>query len=151
MRHDLLVTFEVLKQLERRLLETEYVNWIMDERSRCRLWERRRKLQSAEKDGAIDKELEGEDSPLSLEAKKMKKNALLRELESEELLDIETAKQRLAQLNEQDDEEKNEEGRLWKRQLLKVQVTNEFCVGLERQIELFMLDTSSSSSPSSRD
>lgn len=151
MRHDLLVTFEVLKQLERRLLEAEYVNWIMDERSRCRLWERRRKMQSAEKDGAIDKELEGDESPLSPEAKKTKKNAFLKELESEELLDIEKVKQRLDQLDEQDDEEDEVEA-LRKRQLLKVQVTNEFCVGLERQIELFMLDTSSSSSfPSSRD
>ncbi|KAF9113448.1 SNF1-interacting protein [Mortierella sp. AM989] len=42
LRHDLLVTFEVLKQLEKRLLEAEYINWIMDEQSRCRLWKRRR-------------------------------------------------------------------------------------------------------------
>ncbi|KAK3837284.1 MAG: hypothetical protein JOS17DRAFT_733731 [Linnemannia elongata] len=151
MRHDLLVTFEVLKQLERKLLETEYINWIMDERSRCRLWERRRKLQSAENDGAVDKELEGEESPLSPEAKKSKE-AFLKELESEGLLDIEKVKQPLAQLNEQDDEEEGEVEKLRKRKLLKVQVTNDFCVGLERQIELFMLDTSSSSSfPSRRD
>ncbi|KAF9138673.1 SNF1-interacting protein [Mortierella sp. GBA39] len=150
MRHDLLVTFEVLKQLERRLLETEYVNWIMDERSRCRLWERRRKLQSAEKDGAFDKDLEDGESPLSPEAKKTK-NALLSELESDELLGIEKVKQRLAHLDEQDNEEEDEEETLRKRQLLKAQVTNEFCVGLERQVELFMLDTSSSSSPFSRD
>ena len=151
MRHDLLVTFEVLKQLERKLLETEYANWIMDERSRCRLWERRRKLQSAENDDTTDKELEGEESPLSLEAKKTKKNALLRELESEDLLDIDEAKQRLARPDEQDDEKEDEET-LRKRQLLKMQVTNEFCVGVERQIELFMVDTSSSSSfPFSRD
>ncbi|KAF9917453.1 SNF1-interacting protein [Lobosporangium transversale] len=44
LRHDLLLTFDTLKQLERRLLETEYINWIMDERSRCRLWERRRRV-----------------------------------------------------------------------------------------------------------
>ncbi|KAH7055235.1 hypothetical protein BKA57DRAFT_453347 [Linnemannia elongata] len=149
MRHDLLVTFEVLKQLERRLLETEYVNWIMDERSRCRMWERRRKLQSAEKNGAMDKELEGEESPLSPEAKNMKKNAFLKEPDSEELLDIEKVRQRLALLDEQDDEGEDEEEALRKRQLLKVQVTNEFCVGLERQFELFMLDNSSSSSFSS--
>ncbi|KAF9149521.1 SNF1-interacting protein [Linnemannia schmuckeri] len=151
MRHDLLVTFEVLKQLERRLLETEYVNWIMDERSRCRLWERRRKLQSSEKDTTADKGLGGEEllSPSSSEKTK-KKNTFLNKLESEDLLDNEKVKQRLAHLDEQDEEE-DEEGKLRKRQLLKVQVTNEFCAGLERQVELFMLDTSSSSSSPSRD
>ncbi|KAF9432445.1 SNF1-interacting protein [Entomortierella beljakovae] len=44
LRHDLLVIFEVLNQLEKRLLEAEYINWIMDERSRCRLWKRRRNI-----------------------------------------------------------------------------------------------------------
>ncbi|KAG0285873.1 SNF1-interacting protein [Linnemannia gamsii] len=145
MRHDLLVTFEVLKQLERRLLETEYVNWIMDERSRCRLWERRKKLQSDEKDAATDKELEDEESPSSPLNERKNDNAFLRKLESEELLDIEKVKQRLVNLGEQDEEEEKEETTLRKRQLLKAQVTNEFCVGLERQIELFHLDTSSSS------
>lgn len=143
MRHDLLVTFEVLKQLERRLLETEYVNWIMDERSRCRLWERRRKLQSAEKDAATDKELEGEESPSSPLEERTNEDAFLRKLESEEFPDIEKVKQRIVNLGEQEEEE-NEET-LRKRQLLKAEVTNEFCVGLERQIELFHLDTSSSS------
>lgn len=148
MRHDLLVTFEVLKQLERRLLETEYANWILDERSRCRLWERRRKMQKAEKDEATDKELEDEESPSSWLKERKKENGFLRELESEGLLDIDKVKQRLAHLDEQEeeDEEEDEKETMRKRQLLKVQVTNEFCAGLERQIALFHLDTSPSSS-----
>ncbi|KAF9904244.1 SNF1-interacting protein [Linnemannia zychae] len=138
MRHDLLVTFEVLKQLERRLLETEYVNWIMDERSRCRLWERRMKAEGAKKDAK---------SPViyddDVTSKKKAKGGFLRELESEEFLDIEKVKRRLAHLDKETegDEEDGEEATLQKHQLLKAQVTNEFCAGLERQIELFMLDT----------
>ncbi|KAF9123249.1 SNF1-interacting protein [Mortierella sp. 14UC] len=137
MRHDLLVTFEVLKQLERRLLETEYVNWIMDERSRCHLWERRRKAEGSKKNNK---------SPVidgDVTSKKNKaREEFLGGLDSEELLDTEKIKRRLTQLEKEaeSEEEDDHEATLQKRQLLKAQVTNEFCVGLERQLELFKLD-----------
>ncbi|KAG0279534.1 SNF1-interacting protein [Linnemannia exigua] len=132
MRHDLLVTFEVLKQLERRLLETEYVNWIMDERSRCRLWERRRKVESAKKDARPSVVIDDGINSSEKEAKATEE--FQKELESEEMLDVEKETGVV-------DEKESEKDTLQKRQLLKAQVTNEFCVGLERQIDLFMLDT----------
>lgn len=35
LRHDLLLTFQVLNNVEKRLLESEYVNWLLDGRARC--------------------------------------------------------------------------------------------------------------------
>ncbi|KAF9089432.1 SNF1-interacting protein [Mortierella sp. AD031] len=148
MRHDLLVTFEVLKQLERRLLETEYVNWILDERSRCRLWEHRRKLEATQKD-TDDIGLEGEQSSSSADGgDENDPKEFLGELETEQMLDVEKFKKRLGHIDELTGHQSpvagghhREEDQERKRQLLKVQATSEFCSGLERQIELFGLDT----------
>ncbi|KAK3815203.1 MAG: hypothetical protein J3Q66DRAFT_344017 [Benniella sp.] len=145
LRHDLLATFGTLKQLERRLLETEYVNWIMDERSRCRLWERKKA------GGAIGRfrtqRVPGQDE------------------EMEQSLDHEQLEEHIAQssndhdtfeekrLDHEDNEgasdedtvrEEDEETR--RKRSLEDQVAKEFCENLERQVELFMLDKNSWSS-----
>ncbi|KAF9920933.1 SNF1-interacting protein [Linnemannia zychae] len=142
MRHDLLITFEALKQLEQRLLETEYFNWVLDERSRCRLWEYRRKMRNAKQNTLVDIELEDEDES----AKEDNRAEYLSELESEGI-DIEKIGQHVAYLKEQqiekgsngdDEEDEDEEALAQRRQLLRTLETNEFCIGLDRQIELFV-------------
>lgn len=37
LRHDMLVIFNLLNQVDAQLLENEYVNWMLDTRKRCRL------------------------------------------------------------------------------------------------------------------
>ncbi|KAF9977276.1 SNF1-interacting protein [Actinomortierella ambigua] len=62
LRYDLLTTFERLNRLERQLLETEYMNWIMDERLRCQAWElKKQKRKEAEAQGIEEEEKEGEE------------------------------------------------------------------------------------------
>src|ERR1051325_6310536 len=35
LRYDLLLTFRLINSIDRRLLESEYVNWLLDERAKC--------------------------------------------------------------------------------------------------------------------
>ncbi|KAI7831480.1 hypothetical protein BC939DRAFT_437194 [Gamsiella multidivaricata] len=165
LRHDLLVTFEVLKQLERRLLETEYINWITDERSRCRLWERRMKAARAPAadEGRRRKDAEGiasgssgtSDADGSEDGEApMLKGKLTQQQEMEQNLSREQVKERIAQLygdpyvslnsdgKKEDsrpaDGDKDEDKE--RKQEFKTKVTKEFCEALEHQVALFMLD-----------
>ncbi|KAF9930356.1 SNF1-interacting protein [Mortierella alpina] len=122
LRHDLLVTFEVLKQLERRLLETEYVNWIMDERMRCRLWERRQNALS-EKQRTSNLSTGGEDAEDALEGDG--------EGEGEGKGDEDQ--------REKTDDANSTRGEPSKERLLKTGMTKEFCRGVDRQLELLQL------------
>ncbi|KAF9580690.1 SNF1-interacting protein [Lunasporangiospora selenospora] len=114
LRHDLLVAFEVLKQLEKRLLDTEFVNWVMDERSRCRLWERKRKGAQVS-------------SPASHKDSKQtwltfhKNQTQVRE-DFQDGTEEETGQERQQQ------------------QTQREEATLEFCQSLEYQVGLFMLD-----------
>ncbi|KAG0338073.1 SNF1-interacting protein [Podila humilis] len=178
LRHDLLMTFDVLKQLEQRLLETEYVNWIMDELSRCQLWERQREIvdrQSEEPvtDGVNLKdrgststnynEMDSEDkdgaNPMGT------KNPFLQQLESDEDQDETKVKEeeilqhlhlgdKIVQGTEGsgEKEEKRENSSPLsssassrQRKRARAKIAREFCKGLERQVDLFMLDTKSKS------
>ena len=149
LRHDLLLTFEVLKQLEQRLLETEYVNWIMDERSRCRLWERRReKEQKNESDT-----LPGTDDEGSSDEKEDElKQEFLRQLETDQEVDMGKVKEELLKHLKpghdpsQRDGSGETSGKTRQEQLTKAQVTKDFCQGLEHQVKLFMMDTKQKSS-----
>lgn len=139
LRHDLLLTFEVLKQLEQRLLETEYANWIMDERSRCRLWERRReKEQKNESDALLGTDDEG-----SSDVKEDELQEFLRQLETDQGVDMGKVKEELLKHLDGSGETS---GKMRQEQLTKAQVTKEFCQGLEHQVKLFMMDTKQKSS-----
>ena len=35
LRYDLLLTFRLINSIDKRLLESEYVNWLLDERAKC--------------------------------------------------------------------------------------------------------------------
>ena len=172
MRHDLLVTFELLKQLERRLLETEYVNWLMDERSRCRLWEHRRrsaadkqKQTKAGLDAGADAVEEPEQStPVSSSSSSISaekgeeidlKGTFLRQLETDQELNAERVKEQLVHEHEHPGQEKGEvaaKGNVQasrktpkeNRKKIKDQVTADFCSGLDRQMELFLVDPTAS-------
>ncbi|KAI1315159.1 SNF1-interacting protein [Mortierella claussenii] len=160
LRHDLLVTFEVLKQLERRLLETEYVNWLMDERSRCRLWERRRKLKSSssmktDDDTDGDEKVAGRVHSSVKGVRTTSKNIeeFLLDLEPQETMSHEEVTQRISNrsIDQVDGEKESESGDYvektrqdedsQKEQQFKIRVTEEFCQGLEHQVRLFMLDS----------
>ncbi|KAG0313499.1 SNF1-interacting protein [Dissophora globulifera] len=157
LRHDLLVTFEVLKQLERRLLETEYINWIMDERSRCRLWERRKntamelkRMKEQQRKTVLPEETASFDQEMAKFAQQedseepVLKGEFLQLLETEQSLDQEQAKERIVRFLNREDEEK---GRVETEREdesdddPKAKVTEEFCAALDHQIELFMLDS----------
>ncbi|KAF9573743.1 SNF1-interacting protein [Mortierella alpina] len=125
LRHDLLVTFEVLKQLERRLLETEYVNWIMDERMRCRLWERR-KSALLEKERAGNLSRAGDDRTTQSETADAGDDALEGEGEGEEGQDAKTED---AQSGDEPSQER----------FHKADMTKEFCRGVDHQLELLQL------------
>ncbi|KAF9959105.1 SNF1-interacting protein [Mortierella alpina] len=119
LRHDLLVTFEVLKQLERRLLETEYVNWIMDERMRCRLWERRKNsLLEKQQRGATHLATAGEEGAAQSETDSQGEGD---EAQGERIEDAQP-----------------EDGTP-KERLLEADTTKEFCRGVDRQLELLQL------------
>ncbi|KAF9956707.1 Protein Aster-A [Mortierella alpina] len=126
LRHDLLVTFEVLKQLERRLLETEYVNWIMDERMRCRIWERRKNAllekQRADNLSTAEPSTAGEHSATRSDSQTNASDALDDDEEQEEL--------------SEDAQSGNDSS---KQRLLKADMTKEFCRGVEHQLELLLL------------
>ncbi|KAF9178966.1 Protein Aster-A [Haplosporangium sp. Z 11] len=162
LRHDLLLTFEVLKQLERRLLETEYVNWIMDERSRCRLWERRKAAEGVtdQKSSVISKDddavMDDENGAPQGEGE-ARKSTLLKRIETDRGLDVELVNERLDHASDpldriasQDMEEGNslpdrndnngEDDDVRKRLLISALVTEDFCRGLENQVKLFMMD-----------
>ncbi|KAF8929529.1 SNF1-interacting protein [Dissophora ornata] len=169
LRHDLLATFEVLKELERRLLETEYINWIMDERSRCRLWEHRKmvstqlkkqkKLIMTNKQLTDDHDNQHENlSPTAstLDAERetpVLNGEFLRQLEIERDLHTEKAKQQITEdkpghekikkidTDDDQDESDDDEGEEVKKRLFKTKVAKEFCEGLEHQIELFLLES----------
>ncbi|KAF9420572.1 SNF1-interacting protein [Podila epigama] len=168
LRHDLLVTFEVLKQLERRLLETEYVNWIMDEQSRCRLWERRRR-RAAARDRSKSSTIGENDAGRKGDGEEVRDgreeeeevdedddgHAFLRRLETNQGLSAEAVKEQLykhARASRDDasgherSRSKDEEER---RRQAKWKVTREFCQGVEHQVELFIRETKSSSSSKS--
>ncbi|CAO3568152.1 unnamed protein product [Mortierella alpina] len=119
LRHDLLVTFEVLKQLERKLLETEYVNWIMDERMRCRLWARR-------KNSLLEKQLRGARNLSTAEGE----GAAQSEADSQGADDEEQG--------ERTGDTQPEEGPSEER-LLEADMTKEFCRGVDHQLELLQL------------
>ncbi|KAF9995583.1 SNF1-interacting protein [Entomortierella chlamydospora] len=200
LRHDLLVTFEVLKQLERRLLEAEYINWIMDEQSRCRLWKRRRDDRLAralalktskgkETLSAVEGESKSTNDPENVEgnveARRMAKEQISRQIaqlrnelkhmtersEKEmgkapihkvlqylatQSLDVEQTDGQTDNVNDQtmchndgnglkgdrcnnfDTDSTDDE--FAQRQRSKDSVAEEFCQGLERQMELLMLD-----------
>ncbi|KAF9358483.1 SNF1-interacting protein [Mortierella sp. AD094] len=202
LRHDLLVTFEVLKQLERRLLEAEYINWIMDEQSRCRLWKRKRddrlarahalRTSKAEDPlSAIENENESESAndpenvEGKIEAKHMAKEHIARQIsqlknELKHMTDRNEKEKGKAPIHkvlryletQSQDEEQNDgqtdnvddqnmchndgsgskgdgcssfdaddtDDELAQRLLSKDNVAEEFCQGLEHQVELFMLD-----------
>ncbi|KAG0199260.1 SNF1-interacting protein [Mortierella sp. GBA30] len=154
LRHDLLITFEVLKQLERRLLETEYVNWIVDERSRCRLWERQSKKARIAKPRdsealAVDDDDDNETARKeNLEATEEATVETESEVESlpnaEQVLDKAEKsagedKQSYATKDDNTDQD-NGNNKARKTRLFNAEVTKEFCQGLEHQIELFKLD-----------
>ncbi|KAG0073720.1 SNF1-interacting protein [Podila epicladia] len=161
LRHDLLLTFEVLKQLEQRLLETEYVNWIMDERSRCRLWERRRaeeeqKKRSGALPGTSNDDDDNNDSSGREKGDELKRE-FLSQLETDQGVDMEKVKEELLKhLQPGYDPEGHDDGRdddqedggteSLQEHLTKAKVTREFCQGLEHQVNLFMLDTKQNSS-----
>ncbi|KAF9210801.1 SNF1-interacting protein [Podila verticillata] len=149
LRHDLLLTFEVLKQLEQRLLETEYVNWIMDERSRCRLWELRRGKEQKNKSGAL---LGTDDEDSSGEKEDELEQEFLRQLETDQGVDVGKVKDRLLKHlhpeydPSQSDGNGEKSGKTRQEQSRKEQVTKEFCQGLEHQVKLFMMDAKQNSS-----
>ncbi|KAF9380722.1 SNF1-interacting protein [Podila verticillata] len=149
LRHDLLLTFEVLKQLEQRLLETEYVNWIMDERSRCRLWELRRGKEQKNKSGAL---LGTDDEDSSGEKEDELEQEFLRQLETDQGVDVGKVKDRLLKHlhpeydPSQSDGNGEKSGKTRQEQSRKDQVTKEFCQGLEHQVKLFMMDAKQNSS-----
>ncbi|KAF9308795.1 SNF1-interacting protein [Podila horticola] len=154
LRHDLLLTFEVLKQLEQRLLETEYVNWIMDERSRCRLWERRRAEEQKERPGALPGTGSDDDEDSSGREKEDDlKREFLRQMETEQGVDLEKVKEEMLKHlqpgydPERHDDDREDSTKSRREQLVKAKVTREFCQGLEHQVNLFMLDTKQNSSP----
>ncbi|KAF9325920.1 SNF1-interacting protein [Podila minutissima] len=154
LRHDLLLTFEVLKQLEQRLLETEYVNWIMDERSRCRLWERRRADEQKKRSGALPGTSNDDDKDSNDREKGDElKRELLRQLETDQGVNIEKVKEELLKHlqpgydpERHDDDQEDGDTESLREQLAKAKVTREFCQGLEHQVNLFMLDTKQNSS-----
>ncbi|KAF9290359.1 SNF1-interacting protein [Mortierella alpina] len=125
LRHDLLVTFEVLKQLERRLLETEYVNWIMDERMRCRLWERR-KNSLLEKQRASSLSTAEEECATHSESDSQADSCGARESEGGE-----DRKERTEDVKSGDQSSKQRS--------LKADMTKEFCRGVDHQLELLQL------------
>ncbi|KAG0031189.1 SNF1-interacting protein [Podila clonocystis] len=153
LRHDLLLTFEVLKQLEQRLLETEYVNWIMDERSRCRLWARRRAEEQKKRSGALPGTSNDDDKDSSGREKEDElKREFLRQLETDQGVNMEKVKEEFLKHlqpghdpERHDDDQKDGTGSR-REQLAKAKVTQEFCQGLEHQVNLFMLDTKQKSS-----
>ncbi|KAG0238160.1 SNF1-interacting protein [Actinomortierella wolfii] len=56
LRYDLLLTFERLNHLERQLIEVEYINWIMDEKLRCRMWAAKKHVRKDHDEQADDDE-----------------------------------------------------------------------------------------------
>ncbi|KAF8984795.1 SNF1-interacting protein [Entomortierella lignicola] len=190
LRHDLLVTFEILKQLERRLLETEYINWIMDEQSRCRLWKRRRENRLAREhelrnsktqdspsrmeSGNVDAPIKGDTGDRTtaegikerIEEKRLKKEYITRQIsrlrnELNNLADRNVKGEGVASIHgvlrylemQSQDVEQNDEqigdvnygaedlhDEITQSLLSEDQLAQEFCEGLGRQVELFMLD-----------
>ncbi|KAF9986670.1 SNF1-interacting protein [Modicella reniformis] len=116
LRHDLLLTFGMLRQLERRLLEAEYFNWIMDEKSRCRLWERRRV-----KDGTVD---DSESKEVFQQGSEMEQDPSYEEVDKSKEI-------RLDHHAEVEDA-----GETRRERAFKDQIAKEFCESLERQVEL---------------
>ncbi|KAG0220545.1 hypothetical protein B0O80DRAFT_451492 [Mortierella sp. GBAus27b] len=123
LRHDLMVTFGALRQLERRLLETEYVNWIMDERSRCHLWEQKRAHH-----GVVDKFRPQEVQEQGFEVQQT--------LDSEQ----EEPSVQLLSGHAEDEDTGDGEKQGSTERTFEDQVAKEFCESLERQVEMFMLD-----------